>query len=206
MIKPDTILSKPNARKFIYPVFALALTSTLLLFTGCDNDDPEPVNENELITTLTISFTKIEQDGQPVTEDPIVFSWRDADGPGSGAPVVDDISLDGNATYEMLLTVLDESKTPADNITDEILEEDEEHQFFFSFTGVDANVTYDDADENANPIGLASVVETFAAGTGTLDVILRHEPNKSAAGVADGDPANAGGETDLEVTFQIVVQ
>ncbi|HBK71516.1 MAG TPA: type 1 periplasmic binding fold superfamily protein, partial [Flavobacteriaceae bacterium] len=36
--------------------------------------------------------------------------------------------------------------------------------------------------------------------------ILRHEPNKSASGVSDGDITNAGGETDIEVIFNITVQ
>ena len=36
-------------------------------------------------------------------------------------------------------------------------------------------------------------------------MILKHEPNKSAAGVAGGDVTNAGGETDAEMEFPITV-
>ena len=165
-----------------------------------------PVNENELITTLTLSYLKVEQDGEPVAAEPVVFSWRDADGPGPGAPVVDDVILDANATYEMTITLLDESKTPAENISDEILQEDEEHQFFFSVSGIDAIVMYNDEDGNAKPIGLQNTFQTGAAGTGTLGVILRHEPDKNGTGVESGNPANAGGETDLEVSFPATIQ
>jgi hypothetical protein len=35
---------------------------------------------------------------------------------------------------------------------------------------------------------------------------LRHEPAKSAAGVADGDLTEAGGETDVEVVFEVIVE
>ena len=35
---------------------------------------------------------------------------------------------------------------------------------------------------------------------------LRHEPAKDASGVAAGDITNAGGETDIEVTFDVTVE
>ncbi|MFT7376933.1 MAG: hypothetical protein ACI88Z_000758, partial [Sphingobacteriales bacterium] len=56
------------------------------------------------------------------------------------------------------------------------------------------------------PLGLQTTITTTDVGNGTLTVILRHEPNKSASGVANGDISNAGGETDIEVTFNITVQ
>ena len=42
---------------------------------------------------------------------------------------------------------------------------------------------------------------SMANPSATMTVILRHEPNKAGAGVSDGDITNAGGETDIEVTF-----
>jgi len=53
---------------------------------------------------------------------------------------------------------------------------------------------------------LANTLTTDAAGSGTITVILRHEPDKGASGVNDGDITNAGGETDIEVTFDVTVQ
>jgi hypothetical protein len=51
---------------------------------------------------------------------------------------------------------------------------------------------------------------TFTAAanavSGNLTVILRHDLNKSAEGVAAGNIANAGGDTDVEIVFPITVQ
>ena len=41
---------------------------------------------------------------------------------------------------------------------------------------------------------------------GSITVILKHKPMKTAANVSNGDISNAGGETDIEVTFPIDVQ
>ncbi|MFT6148889.1 MAG: hypothetical protein ACJAUH_001575, partial [Saprospiraceae bacterium] len=85
-------------------------------------------------------------------------------------------------------------------------EEAEEHQFFFQTTLNDLEVIYDDQDADGNPIGLTTTVTTGNSDTGTITIILKHEPNKSAAGVINGDITNAGGETDIEVTFGVDVQ
>jgi hypothetical protein len=50
------------------------------------------------------------------------------------------------------------------------------------------------------------MISTSSAGSGTLTITLRHEPNKDGDNVADGDITNAGGETDVEVTFNIDVE
>ena len=70
----------------------------------------------------------------------------------------------------------------------------------------DVNIAYNDLDEEGKPIGLSTVLTTGEMGSGTITVTLRHEPNKDAAGVSSGDIANAGGETDIEVTFNVEIQ
>jgi hypothetical protein len=35
---------------------------------------------------------------------------------------------------------------------------------------------------------------------------LRHEPNKDALNVASGEITNAGGETDIEVSFPVTIK
>jgi hypothetical protein len=49
-------------------------------------------------------------------------------------------------------------------------------------------------------------LRTGAAAAGTVVVILRHEPLKSAAGVATGSITNAGGATDAQVTYPVQVK
>ena len=53
-----------------------------ILFTSCDNDDPEPVNEEEVITTMTATLTPVGGGGT------IILKTQDLDGDGPDAPVV----------------------------------------------------------------------------------------------------------------------
>jgi hypothetical protein len=183
-------------------LFFSLLTVSVLLFNACGNDDPEPINEEELITTLKLTFSPAGG-GTAVT-----YTFKDLDGDGPNAPVYTNSgNLSINKTYTMIVEVLNESVTPAEDITEEVEEEDTEHQFFFQKSaGLNLTTTYLDNDENGKPIGLSNQVVTTTASTGTYTVTLRHEPNKSAAGVANGDITNAGGETDVTATFNITIQ
>ncbi len=187
--------------KFKMKQFFLFLTVILvLLMTSC-KDDPDIINGEEVITTL--NYTLTPDDGGT----DVVLSFRDLDGDGGNDPVVTSGTLSANQTYTGSITLLNESVTPAENITEEIEEEDEDHQFFFQSSLSNVTVAYTDQDSDGNPIGLSSTLTTGAASAaGTLTIILRHEPIKTASGVANGEIANAGGETDIEVAFTIDVQ
>ena len=67
--------------------------------------------------------------------------------------------------------------------------------------GHHTDLSYADTDANGAPIGLETTMTTGDAATGKLQVTLRHEPDKGATGVAQGDITNAGGETDIQVEF-----
>jgi hypothetical protein len=160
-----------------------------------------PPNEQELITTVLLVFESL--DGTQTS----TFSWRDLDGDGGNPPVIETEPLLAGTAYRMHVQVLDESNPDAvEDITEEIAAEDEEHQFFFIVAGAEATFSYGDADANGNPVGLETLWSTGAASAGTLRVVLRHELNKDAPGVSDGDITNAGGDTDVDVTFPLVVQ
>ncbi len=183
-------------------LLGLALMMSFV-FVACEDDepeDPEIPNEEEAITTLTYTLTP-DDGGMPV-----VLSFVDLDGDGGNDPVVTGGTLDTNATYVGAIVLLNDLETPPENITEEVEEEDDEHQFFFTTTVNGLDIDYADTDGNGNPLGLATTITTKAAGSGTITVILRHEPDKAAAGVSEGDIANAGGETDIEVTFDVDVQ
>ena len=181
----------------------LGLIFTGLIVLACANDDnPTPVNEEELITTLTITLTP--QGGGTS----ILLTSRDVDGDGPNPP---EISVSGdlvaNAVYDGSVKLLNETVNPVDDITMEVADEAEEHQFFYGAGGgIDLSVDYDDQDADGNPIGLAITLTTGAASSGTLTVTLRHEPDKNGAGVKDGDITNAGGETDIAQTFDLSIQ
>ena len=180
-------------------LLAVPLIAAVTL-TSCDKDDPDVPNEEELITTLIYTLTP---DGGGTA---VEFRFTDLDGDGGDAPVISNGTLAANTTYSGAVTLLNEAETPAEDISEEVEEEDEEHQLFFTVTTANATVAYADADADGNPVGLATTLTTTGASTGTLMVTLRHEPNKAAAGVSTGDITNAGGETDIEVTFDVTVQ
>jgi hypothetical protein len=175
-----------------------------LAFTACKKDEPEdPIipNEEELITTLTYT---LEPNGGGTN---VVLNFQDLDGDGGDAPIISVSGpLTSGETYTGQLALLDESSTPIGDITEEVEEEAEDHQFFFFANGVDVTISYADTDANGNPIGLATQLVTGAVSTGTLQITLRHEPDKTASGVSDGLISNAGGETDIEVIFDLEIQ
>ncbi len=185
--------------KFKTIIAILFITS--LVLTSCSNkEDPKIPNEEEVITTLKYTLTPNEGGTT------VILRFKDLDGDGGNAPIITGGTLNSNKTYTGTLVLLNEQKSPAENVTTEIQEENEDHQFFFKTNIAGLTVAYNDKDANGNPLGLQSTVTTTNAGKGTLTVILRHEPNKSASGVASGDITNAGGETDIEVTFDITIQ
>jgi hypothetical protein len=176
----------------------------LFAFNSCSKDDNvQPVNEEEVITTVTLTLTP-EVGGTPV-----ILTSRDLDGDGPNAPV---ITSTGNftvsTTYNGVVSLLNELTTPVDNISVEVEEEGDEHQFFFSTSGsLSGTFAYADQDINGDSIGLSFKFTPSAnAQSGNLTVILKHEPNKTAEGVAAGNIANAGGETDLQVSFPVIVE
>lgn len=170
-------------------------------FTACSDDEdiPEHIHEEELITTMEIVLSP-QDFGEVVT-----LSYRDLDGDGPGEPIIENGVLMANATYFGEIILLNETVEPAEDISLEIEEEGADHQFFFS-NDIDAETLYNDKDENGNPIGLEFELKTNAPGKGGFHVVLRHEPNKTAPGVNEGDMENAGGKTDISVSFGVEVQ
>ena len=182
-------------------ITTLALVA-LLALSSCSKDDTPLVNEEEVITTVTAVFTP-QGGGTPIT-----LQYKDLDGDGPNAPLT--IPPSGNfaqnTTYDGAVTILNETESPAGDITSEVKAEGEEHQLFFQAPSAVGTFVYNDADANGKPIGLKFTLTTKNAATGDLVVTLRHLPNKSAPGVADGEITNAGGATDFAVTYPVVVQ
>lgn len=185
----------------------LLVVMPMVLLFGCKKDEDDdtaptpPANEEELITTVLLTFTDQETSSA-------VFEMRftDTDGDGGNAPVITADTLPANRAYDLSIRVLNESVSPAEEITTEIQNEGVDHQFFFQSSVTNMLITYADADANGAPIGLLNSATTADPAQGTLVVTLRHQPSKGAAGVSSGDITNAGGETDIEVSFPVVVE
>jgi hypothetical protein len=165
---------------------------------GCSDDDaaPEVINEEEVITTVILTLT-------PESGDQVVLTTLDLDGDGPDEPVTTVVgSFLENTQYQGAVRFLNETETPAEEITDEVVEEADEHQVFYTVgEGLNITTTYLDFDSNGNPLGVSITLETGEASSGSLTVTLRHEPVKPNDGLD-----SAGGETDIATSFDVSIQ
>lgn len=195
----------------------LAILFTVITIIGCSNDDdvaPEEENEVEVFTDVTLVFTNTAD-----VNDVVTASAQDPDGTGiQELQILDAITLASDTEYTLTYEILN-ALDPADieDIGSEILEEDNEHQFFFSFTeNVFANPTgngnidaaadpinYNDADENGNPVGLSSTWTTSstASSGASFTVRLQHQPDVKTATSGSND-----GDTDFALTFALNIE
>ncbi|MEK0442313.1 MAG: hypothetical protein RL403_1291, partial [Bacteroidota bacterium] len=125
-------------------------------------------------------------------------------------PTIKSISLAKGKKYQMTIEVTNAIK--GEDITQEILTEAAAHQFFFLGPVFDSNIfSIQYADAGGIALGLKNTV-TVSSSTGTnnssMRVVLRHDLNKSFAGANNPTFANfvqAGGETDLDITFPVIL-
>lgn len=192
---------------------------TIIIFTGCSDDDDAPAVENEMevITDVKLIFTN-EADNTDIVE----ASAKDSDGIGvQELEVLDAINLQIDQTYTLTFEITNalDPNDPED-VGEEILEEAAEHQFFFSFSsdafvdptgngnidniasGTEA-INYQDNDDNGNPVVLETTWTTSSnvLSGGTFTARLQHQSDvkTSTSGVTDGD-------TDFELQFSLNVQ
>ena len=175
-------------------VLKLTALVVLIVLSSCKKDALPP-NEEELITTVVIELT----DNQGVKS---TFSFKDLDGEGGNAPSqFDPIVLGLNKTYSGKVKFLNESVSPAEDITVEISAEAVDHQVYFTPAGVPITPSNLNLDSKGLPLGITSTWQTGAAAKGTLTITLKHKPGTKAA----GDPVSKG-ETDVEVAFGVRIK
>ena len=181
----------------------------LALGVACGDDDEtsDPGEEGEVITTVNVTLT----DGTET----ITAVWADPDGDGGNAPMITDpMPLTLGSTYTMSIEILNETESPADDITLEIQDEAEEHQFFFVTTGdiITVDITDTETDYATNdvgddlPVGLESEVVATATGTGTLNIVLKHLPPLNGNIQKTGTNTINDGESDFDFNLNITVQ
>ncbi|MEJ8816649.1 hypothetical protein [Lacibacter sp. H407] len=165
-----------------------------LILAGCKKKNNEEENEEELITTVNVKLTAAGGATQ-------TFTWKDVDGPGGNAPQINTISISPNTTYACAIEFLDESKTPAENITTEVNAEGADHQVYYEVTTAALTINGLNTDAGGLPLGITS---NWVAGTnsgGSVKITLKHKPGVKALG-----DLISKGETDVEVTFPVVIQ
>jgi len=176
------------------------ITALSLAAASCSKDDtPEPV-EQELITTVQMIATPT---GGGTAQ---TFNYKVQNGFGSTAPgtvQIDTVTLQAGASYNVELRVLNESESPAEDVTTEVVEERDEHLFFLeaSPTGL-VTVTDGSIDGQNRPFNQTFRLAPGTAGSGTFTITLLHEPTNKRAGTLAG----AGGETDAQAIFPVVIR
>lgn len=171
----------------------LALSAALF---SC-RKDAAPVNEEELITTVTLTFTEVGGTGTATA------TFKDLDGDGGNPPsVFQTIALKPNKVYNFSATFTDETKTPAADITAEIVREGNDHQLYYvSSSTTTLNVTNLNVDNAGITLGTSGRFVTGATSTGNVTVTLKHKPGIKAP----ADPISKG-DTDIEIVWPFNIQ
>lgn len=178
---------------FNFIIFLFAVTTTSIM--GCKPSTPPDPNEEELITTVLINLR--DSSGVEANKS---FMYKDSDGDGGAAPTVfDTIRLTNNKTYFADLYFLDDSKQPADTISNEIVAEADEHLICYTASGVTMPIQLLDKDANNLPLGLKSTWRAGAASSGSLRLVLKHQPGNKNGSCEPGS-------SDVDLTFQLRVE
>ena len=195
----------------MFPVIA-----TAILLTGCAKEEeevPEEEHEMEVITDVKLIFTNDND-----SNDIVYARAQDPDGDGvEDLKILDSVNLDVSKSYTLTFEIMNNLETPGEDIGEEIADEDDEHQIFFSFSNdafsdplgngnidnASDSINYNDVDGNGNPVGL-STGWTTASSTltgGTFTVRLQHQPDVKTS----TSTANTG-DTDFELEFVLNIQ
>jgi hypothetical protein len=200
-------------KRVVWMIPALALACS-----DVEGDDDHHHHGQEVITTVALALTPV------AGGDTATFIWTDPEADGN--PVIDGISLAPETSYTLTVSFLNGLEDPPEDLTPEIRDESDEHQVFFTGSGVQGPATgpngsavvtqaYGDSDENGLPVGLENDFASLTAGTGDLTLTLRHLPEQDgnavkvavlAAQVAENGMNSIGGETDVMVTFPVEVK
>jgi len=186
-----------------------SLSMTMMLIAACGSPGGGATNEEEVITSIMLAFAPMGG-GAAVTAE-----LDDPDGVGGAPPTVQPINLTAG-TYTLTVRFQNRLEDPAEEITDEVRDENDFHLLLFTGTAVASGGplthSYGDLDGNGLPVGLTSTVMA-RTGTGQLTVTLRHmppeEPPVKAADTVMLAKQNGietlGGSTDATGTFMVTV-
>ena len=198
----------------------IAFVAATFLVSGCTDveHDHDHDHDHEVMTTVVLNFTDDD------SGDLLTFQWADPE--DDGDPVIDDIALMDGSSYSLSIQILNELEDPVEDVTTEIGDEADEHQFFFTGSAVQSLSTgtnddavveqsYDDEDDDGLPLGLDNSITTLGVGSGDFVVTLRHLPEENGAAVkvagmaedvASGGFESIGGANDVQVAFDLTVQ
>jgi hypothetical protein len=198
-------------------IFTKAFVFAIILFVvSCDKDDsPDPENEEETITKAVLVVTNTSDNSSETYNFEVEGHHHDHDDDHTDDGDDDDdhegehmeVELESNSTYLFEITFFNESD-PSNSIdvTKEIIEEADEHVFFYELT--DSSITIESAagdtiDSSGDPIHLKTEWTTTSAAIVDIVAYLIHEPI-TKTGVSTR--TDLGGSTDAEIEFEAHVE
>ena len=193
-------------------VFFYASLALLFVTTSCsDNDEPAVVNEEEVITKVTIQVTNLSDNSTSI----YTFGVEAHDHSDDDDHADDDdhpdgdhmeIELASNSSYLFEFKVLnDTDPNNVENITLEVIDEADSHQVFYEI--LDSSITIEAAnddtfDSNSNPVMLKTIWTTTTATVADVEAFLLHEPTSKIGTTRD----DFGGSADVEIYFEAHVE
>src|SRR5690554_968881 len=180
-------------------IISIAMMLPLLAISCKKKPNPKLEVPQEELDDVQVHFILLD-DNQEATSDTTSIIFDNV-----GQANVDLLTVYGGKKYLMLIDIFNEEES----INDEIIEDGDMHQFFFipSDSGLITSFEYLDEDQNGRAIGLKNKIEWAATEiTADFKIILRHGLDKSHENAVDFNDLNyrnAGGEDDLQVSFEI---
>lgn len=190
-----------NKNKMLNAAAAAIVLSAAMMYSSCKKEEqtvvPAPPG-NEFLTTVIYTATNANDASDVQTVRWVDLTPEDANPPTQ----IDTLKLRASATYNCTISLLDETTNPAGDIGAEIYERRNYHIFCFNTTGLNAGFTVTRTDVDTNnpplPFGMQNNITSGTVSSGTLDIIMKHQPN-----VKDGT-CNPG-SVDFEVTYPVIV-
>jgi hypothetical protein len=168
----------------------------LFLVVGCKNvTDPHDHNEGELITTVRLDLVNTDDASETVSA---TIKFKEGFGHDEALERNDTLKLKAGIEYAATITLLNESVSPAEDMTTEIAEEAGEHQLFYQPSASALTIAYADEDDAGLPIGIETIMTAANTGSLNLKVTLKHQPD-----LKNSTSTVATGETDVEVNFAV---
>ena len=193
----------------------IILTAGIFVIASCKKEElkaPEEENVVEEFTNIEFIFTNVN-DPNDVSKG----IWEDEDGFGPQEPaILQHPTLKADETYKLTFLMENRLVSPVENVLEEIMDEDDEHQIFFAFdagmfsspSGVgniadnSGEINYLDFDDNGLPLGLETEWTTAGAVTGAkFRAVLAHKPD-----VKGPNSAWNSGDIDWDIEFSIDIE
>jgi hypothetical protein len=182
--------------RFLYTSIRMAVPLIVIssALYSCKTDTPaltpQVITKVQLIVTDNISLT----------QDTFGFIDWDANGPNAPARK-DTIKLSAYTGYSIQAQLLNEAKTPTQDLSDTITAMGDQYLFAYTADPADSLVNFHtlDRDSKGMPIGIRSNWQTYSPQRGTLHLRLHHQSgNKNGT--------ETPGNIDFEAYFPIVVR